>query len=165
MAVAGTEGVRQGRLRGPTVAAAGSSRSTGSRQVLTAAAASTRSRKALQLVQEEQTQKSSSAHCGCRWHKKQEVDRRSLRLQLLPEVAGWHRGCSRLRSRQELTVAAAGTGRARQGPLRSHCGRCRCQKKHRKSSGAHCNCSGPKSSGVHCDCSGPKAKRALRSHG
>ena len=84
MAVSGTEGARQGRLRGPTLAAAGSRRSTGSRQVLPAAAAGTRSRKALQLVQEEQTQnlqvhtacgtvgaagtrhrKSSGAHCGC----------------------------------------------------------------------------------------------------
>ena len=46
MAVAGTEGARQGRLRGPTVAAAGSSRSTRSRQVLTAAAAG-RSRQVL----------------------------------------------------------------------------------------------------------------------
>ena len=116
MAVAGTEGARQGRLRGPTVAAAGSSRSAGSRQVLTAAAASTRSRKALQLVQEEQTQKFSSAHCGCRWHTKQEVDRCSLRLQLLPEVAGWHRGCSRSK---KSSGAHCGCCRYRQGPPRT----------------------------------------------
>ena len=162
MAVAGTEGARQGRLRGPTVAAAGSSRSAGSRQVLR-----------LQQVQEVVRR--------CSWFKKSK--RKSLQVHTVAAAGtrnrkstGAHCGCSCFqkspggtaavagrRSRQELTVAAAGTGRARQGPFRSHCGRC--QKKHTKSSGAHCNCSGSKSSGAHCDCSGLKAKRALRSHG
>ena len=146
VAVSGTEGARQGRLRGPTLAAAGSRRSTGSRQALTAAAAGTRSRKARQMVQEEQTQKPSSAHCGCRRQKKQEVVRHSLRLQLFPEVAGWHRGRSQLKS----SGARCGCCRYRRSPprtsSRSHSGRCRFQKKHRKSSGAHCGCSKHKKS-------------------
>ena len=144
MAVSGTEGARQGRLRGPTLAAAGSRRSTGSRQVLPAAAAGTRSRKALQLVQEEQTQ-NLQVHTVALWVP-QAQDTGSRQALTAAAAVSRSRQVAPWRSQLKKSSGAhCGCCRYRRSPprtsSRSHCGRCRFQQKRRKSSGAHCGCS------------------------